>query len=64
MSTFLMLTFFTVNDKQQLSHLLSNLVDHILYGKVTVIQFPPKNDTSPRCNWKAALLFGNRFVLK
>lgn len=34
---------------------------------VTMAKFtlqPPKNDTSHRDNWKAALLFGNRFVLK
>lgn len=50
--------------KQQLRHPLSDMVENILYDKMAVIQFIPKNDTSQRCNWKAALLFGNRFVLK
>lgn len=40
------------------------MLEHILYDKVTVIDVISKNDTSQRCNWKAALLFGNRFVLK
>lgn len=41
-----------------MEHHLNDTVIH------TVNYVVSKNDTSQTCNWKAALLFGNRFVLK